>query len=94
MTDRAAAERESPIGPKEVFGLLIRIGGGVSIYFAGSDLFYVFVKLLGWDMQSRLTLAGSVAATAYFAVIGLLLLRCADRIVAFAYREAKGPGAK
>jgi hypothetical protein len=49
--------------------------------------FYIGAKLFGLPTQSHLTMAGDVWAFVLFFVIGITIIRVADRFVGFAYRS-------
>ena len=76
---------------RDLFGVLVRTGGVLLIGRGFFDLVHLIGKLL--DLYA----GGSPSAPAYafgmaaYLIPGLLLLFCADRVVACAYRE-KRPG--
>jgi len=76
---------------RDLFGVLVRAGGVILIGLGFFDLVHLLGKLLDIDLGSRYSAPAVAVGMASYLIPGLLLLFCADRIVACAYRD-KQPG--
>ena len=76
---------------RDLFGVLVRAGGLVLILRGLTDATQLIGKLIDLDMGgSRYSASAYVLGMAVFFISGLILLLCADRIVAVAYRKQPG----
>jgi hypothetical protein len=76
---------------RDLFGVLVRAGGVFLIGRGFFDLAHLIGKLLDIDAGGSPSAPGYAFGMAAYLIPGLLLLFCADRIVACAYRGEK-PG--
>ena len=75
--------------PRDWLGLAIRIAALVFVVFACFDLFFVVAKALSLDTGSKRPLSADLAAAVFFAIIGVIGMLGADRIVALSYGPLK-----
>jgi len=71
-------------------GVLVRAGGIVLVVFAGFDVFHLVCKLFDVAVPSTASATADALALAWYLIMGLILILCADRIVAVAYRKRPG----
>ena len=70
---------------RQIFGLIVRTLGMLFFIYSTSFLFYLAEKMVGAPQPTRLSLTADVVGFGLYFVLGLTLLRAADRIVRFAY---------
>jgi hypothetical protein len=71
--------------PKDLLGVLVRFGGLSVFMFGIFDLYFVFMKLLGFPTSSVRPIEQIVLAAIFYFIFGLGILFCAKWIVKLAY---------
>ena len=76
--------------PRQLFGVIVRVGGLVLLIFAMADMVHAVAHLAHLSIRSKYSAAGDLTAACFYFVVGILLIRGAEWIVRFAYgREAE-----
>jgi hypothetical protein len=70
---------------KDIFGLIVRVGGLTCVVFAFFDLLHVIADITGLPLAHHYPAAADVVAAAFYLIPGLVLLMAAKPITRLAY---------
>lgn len=71
--------------PRQLFGVIVRVGGLVFLIFSMMDIIHVIAHLAGLSIPSKFSAAESLWAACFYFALGIVLIRGAEWIVRFAY---------
>jgi hypothetical protein len=70
---------------RDIFGLIVRVGGLICIIFGFFDIFHVVATLAGLPLPQRYTASADAVGAVFYFITGSVLLFGANLITRLAY---------